>query len=69
MKKAEEYTNEFWGVSPIGDIVSHYDICYVIKQAQYEAIDEAVNACARLITISLDKHLILKIADQLKLEL
>ncbi len=46
MKKAEEYVNDFWGEAPIGDIVSHYDICEVIKRVQADAIKETCQACA-----------------------
>jgi len=44
-------------------------IIEAIKQAQIEAIEETANACAELTPISLAKHLILKVADQLKAKL
>lgn len=45
MKKATEYYNDFWG-EKFDQKYSSYDIKLVIKQAQLEAIDETVKACA-----------------------
>lgn len=46
MKRAEEYVNDFWGEPPIRAIVSHWDICYIIKRVQEDTIKETVQACA-----------------------
>jgi len=80
MKKAEEYLNEkfpfhkSWGMS--------HSVLDVIKQAQSEAIDETVKACAEAARCCMwqddfdgtyecevNKKSILSVADQLKAKL
>ena len=75
MKKAEEYLEEAFKnnlTSPIYEIKdSKTIILKLIKQAQIDAIEEAVKRCAKKAELlySIDKEKILKVAEQLRKEI
>jgi hypothetical protein len=89
MKKAHDIIKDFWGnindnlIDSSGRYLYRYDIALVIKQAQIEAIEETVKACAEAakafnygengegldLTEFINKQSILSVADQLKAKL
>lgn len=74
MKKAEEYLSKY-DCEP-GEVALYGDkVIELIRQAQVDAINEAVKICAEEATtmynyefsmIDIDKHSILQVADKLK---